>query len=126
MIKVRKHMVQSYISAYNNFNIDGMEENLDAHILFENYTNGHLTHVANGMKEFRSMAVAGSEFFISRLQTVMCWEISENNIVVDIKCRGIAKVNLQNRINAGEKIEMDGKSAFTFHQNKIIKIVDKS
>ena len=126
MKKEHKHMVESYISAYNNFDIDGMVEYLDPHILFENYTNGHLTHAATGLEEYRTMAIAGAEYFTSRLQTVTSWKISENSILVDIKYRAVVKVNLQNGINAGEKIEIVGKSAFTFHQNKIVKIVDKS
>ncbi len=121
-----KHMIESYISAYNNFDIAGMVKSLDPKIVFENYTNGKLTHCTNGLKEFKKLAMTGFEYFSSRSQTVISWDLSENYILLNIKYRGVAKINFPTGVKADEKIEFDGKSEFTFNENKIIRIVDKS
>jgi hypothetical protein len=119
-------MVESYISAYNNFDVAGMVENLDTKIVFENYSNGNLTHCTNGLEEFKKLAMTGLEYFSSRSQSVISWEISKNNVLLNIKYKGIAKINFPTGIKAGEKIELVGRSEFTFHDNKIIRIIDKS
>ncbi|MFT6334457.1 MAG: hypothetical protein ACJATI_001196 [Halioglobus sp.] len=119
-------MVESYISAYNNFDIAGMVENLDAKVVFENYSNGDITHNTNGLDEFENMAIAGLEYFSSRSQIVMSWDASENTILVDIKYTGGAKIDSPNGIIAGEEIELGGTSEFNFHNKNIIRIVDKS
>ena len=121
-----KLVVESYISAYNNFDVGGMVENLNTKVVFENHTNGDLTHNTYGLDEFENMAIAGLEYFSSRSQTVMSWDVSKNTILANIKYTGVAKVDIPNGIKAGEEIELYGTSEFTFHKNKIIRIVDKS
>ena len=122
----QKQIVESYVSAYNNFDIEGMTKNLDNGIVFENISNGAVDVRTEGLDAFRKQAKSAKQYFKQRKQTIESWEFRDSTVVVDLDYQAILAIDLPNGLKAGDSISLKGKSEFEFFEGKIKKIVDKS
>ncbi|MCE8015535.1 nuclear transport factor 2 family protein [Halomonas sp. MCCC 1A17488] len=122
----KRDLIERYITAYNNFDIDGMLAVLDPGISFENYSGDELTTSANGIDEFRQLAEHAKGFFAERVQRVSSLTLSQDGATAEIDYHGRLAQDIPGGPKAGSLIELNGVSEFTFGAGRIIKIIDRS
>lgn len=122
----KKQIVESYVNAYNNFDIDGMTKNLDENIVFENVSNGKVDLRTEGLKSFREQAESAKKYFKQRKQTIESWEFRDSIAMINIDYKAILAIDLPNGLKSGDTLKLKGKSEFEFVDGKIKRIIDKS
>lgn len=121
-----KLIIENYIHAYNNFNIEGMTQNVDKGIVFENITNGKVDLRTEGLEAFQQQAESATQYFSERKQTIQSWDSQESKVVIEIDYKATLAIDLPNGLKKGDVLELKGKSEFEFLDGKIIGITDKS
>lgn len=119
-------IIELYVQAYNERNVVEMTKNLHSDIVFENVSDGQINFQTTGIEEFTAQANAALAYFSQRRQTITSWEFRENTVAVGIDYQAVAAVDLPNGSRAGDRLELQGSSEFTFHDDRIIGIKDKS
>ncbi|WP_090511542.1 nuclear transport factor 2 family protein [Paenibacillus sp. cl6col] len=118
--------IEEYVRVYNSFDIKGMVELLHPDIVFRNVANGEVTIETHGIEPFQQLAQHSAGLFSSRRQTILQYIESDGRIEVDIDYEGSLAVDLPNGLKAGDKIQLTGKTIFTFTNGKISSIEDHS
>lgn len=121
-----KELIDSYINAYNTFDIDGMLALLALDVRFENYSGDQLTASAHGVDEFRHLAEISKSLFAEREQRVTSLQVDQDSAVADIAYRGRFAADIPGGPAAGTVLELQGKSEFSFQNGRITKIIDRS
>lgn len=119
-------IVDSYIQAYNQFDIEGMVTLLAPEIEFENRSQGEVNVATAGIQAFRQLAEQSRTLFSKRKQTLLSLDISDPMTIAQIDFVGILKADLPNGMKQGEAIRMKGRTEFLFANQKIRKITDIS
>ncbi|GMQ29501.1 nuclear transport factor 2 family protein [Algoriphagus confluentis] len=122
----KERLIQAYLQAYNNLDVEGMMEVLEEEVLFENFSSGEKTHALHGKKAFQGQALEALSYFSSRKQTIQSIIHLEEKTEIEIAYWAIAAVDFPNGIKKGQEIRMEGKSIFEFGQKGITKIMDIS
>ena len=122
----QKRMIENYVNSYNNFDIEGMIQDLDQDIIFENYTGDTLDLKIEGLDGFIKQAESATSFFKERQQTITSWQFDNDLVRITIDYEGILAVDLPNGMKSGDTLQLKGVSEFTFKGNKISSIKDKS
>ena len=122
----QKMMIQSYISAYNSFDIDAMVALVHPQVVFKNIAGGKINAEASGSNQFRELAVQSKALFSSRYQKATNFKFTGNMATTDIAYEGILAVDLPNGLKAGEELRINGRSEFEFKDGKIYRITDFS
>ncbi|MEM9822880.1 MAG: nuclear transport factor 2 family protein [Bacteroidota bacterium] len=117
-------IIQQYIQAYNQFDIAGMLQNLHPDIHFQNVNNGQLDLETKGIAAFKVQAEKATQYFKARQQKIAHWTFREDTVVVEIDYEGILAIDLPNGMKAGERLQLKGRSEFTFAAMKIIQLRD--
>ncbi len=125
-MKIREEIIQGYIDGYNSFDIDKMVENFDRQITFENSSDGNINVSLSGIDEFITQAKQAVSYFTERTQTVVAINHYHNDTEITIDYRATLAIDLPNGMAKGDTLKLQGKSIFTFSENKIIKLVDIS
>ena len=118
--------IENYIKAYNNFDIEGMLVQLHPEVEFENIANGEVTLSLKGIEAFKKQAEEAAKYFTQREQKITELAITNNTAEAQIDYSAILAINLPNGMQAGDELELKGKSVFTFKDGKIIKLQDYS
>ena len=126
MKEEQKQMIESYINAYNDFDLDGMLKDLHHEIVFENITQGKVDLKTEGIDAFKKQAESAKQYFKKRKQLIESWKFTDQIVTVEIDYKGVLAVDLLNGMKSGDTIQLKGKSEFVFKNNKIIGIQDKS
>ncbi|MFA0962924.1 nuclear transport factor 2 family protein [Roseivirga sp. BDSF3-8] len=121
-----RKMVESYVRAYNNFDIEGMTQNLDEDMVFENISNGKVDLRTEGLEEFRQQAESAKQYFKQREQIIESWDFSGSTVRIAIQYKALLAIDLPNGLKSGDTLEIEGESEFEFVDGKIKKITDKS
>ncbi len=121
-----EELIQSYIDAYNRFDLDAMCALLASDIRFEHYANGELGAQASGLREFRLLAETGAALFAERQQRITALRLDGSNATVDIAFQGKLAADIPGGPPAGTVLTFDGTSEFTFDAGYISKIVDRA
>ncbi|MGS2762323.1 nuclear transport factor 2 family protein [Sinomicrobium sp. M5D2P9] len=121
-----KKIIENYINAYNNFDIDGMLAELHTDICFENIHGDETTLTTQGISEFEEQAGKATRIFTEREQVVNSFQTHGNQTIVSISYTGILACDLPNGLKKGDIIKLNGKSVFTFREGKIIHLRDES
>jgi ketosteroid isomerase-like protein len=119
-------IIESYLKAYNNFDVEGMLAHMHPEVVFENIASGKVTLAIKGIQNFRSQAQEAVSYFTEREQKITCLEISEEEAEVLIDYAAILAIDLPNGLKTGDKLVLKGKSVFTFKENQIIRLQDFS
>ncbi len=119
-------LVHAYIDAYNRFDIERMVKQLHPEVVFQNYSNGKLTHETRGALEFRKQAEKAARMFSERNQVIKTVNAQHATLVVVIDYMGTIAQDFPDGLKAGEEIKLLGISEFTFLEGKIATIVDRS
>ena len=124
--ETRKKIVESYVRAYNNFDIENMLKDMDEGVIFRNISGGAVNLTTNGIEELRKQAETAKELFSEREQKITGLKFGENTVEAEIAYSGTLAADLPNGLKQGDKIELNGKSIFRFAGDKIIEIEDIS
>ena len=122
----KKAVIENYIQAYNNFDVDGMTKDLHVNVVFQNITNGEVDLTTNGIFEFSTQAEKAKTYFSTRKQVIEKWSFQGNKVMLDISYEGILAVNIPGGAMIGDTLELTGQSEFIFEENRIINIRDMS
>ena len=121
-----RSIIENYIEAYNTFDIDRMLRDMHENVRFENISGGEVSLITNGIDELRNQAKKAIQLFRKREQKVLDMQFEDNCVEIQIDYKGILAVDLPEGLKAGDRIELKGKSVFTFRDNKIIELKDLS
>lgn len=122
----KEQIVRNYVSAYNRFDVDGMIENLDEHIRFENVSGGVQNMMLTGLDAFRTQAETASKLFSQRKQTIDALHHRDDEIEIEISYEAILATDLPNGMKKGDNLSLQGRSLFRFNGEKIVAITDIS
>lgn len=124
---MKEKIIQNYIDAYNDKDVDKMVENLSDDVLFENISNNEVTLSIQGKDAFREQAITALSYFSTRKQTVLDFKHNGNTTEIDIDYKAISAMDLPNGIKKGDTVNFQGKSVFEFSQDgRIVKLTDVS
>lgn len=119
-------LIKRYVEAYNTFDIETMMSTLHPDIAFQNISNGEINAETHGMEAFRTLAEQSKGLFTSRKQTITNVETNESQTRIDVTFEAVLAIDLPNGLKAGEFLQLQGSSEFTFRDGKIVSIVDKA
>lgn len=119
-------IIDTYISCYNNFDVDGMLRLLHEDVEFKNISNQETSVSTKGIKDLEALANQSKAIFKTRKQTVKRKEDLIEKVVIHITFEGVLAIDLPNGLKEGETIKLDGISEFRFIENKISQIIDIS
>lgn len=119
-------LIERYLEAYNVFDIETMLSTLHPDIAFQNISNGEINAETHGIEAFCTLAEQSKSLFTSRKQTIINVEINEAQICIDVTFEATLAIDLPNGLKAGELLQLQGRSEFTFHDGKIVSIVDRA
>lgn len=125
-IEQLSEIIQNYIKAYNNFDVQGMINNLHEDVIFKNILNGEVNLTTNGKLAFQEQALQATQYFKTRQQSITNIVFTNEIAKISIDYRGIIAFDLPNGWKEDDKIELQGKSIFRFTDDKIIEITDIS
>ncbi|WP_017812693.1 MULTISPECIES: nuclear transport factor 2 family protein [Paenibacillus] len=124
--RAMKDMIDSYVQAYNTFDIEGMMSFLHDDITFRNIASGEITAETQGIQHFRELAQQSAAMFATRCQTITGYNWNDDCIEVGIMYKGTFAVDLPNGYKSGDQLELNGTSKFKISDDKIILIEDYS
>ena len=119
-------VIRKYIDYYNRFDVMGMLSLMTDDVRFENISDGKINASATGKSELEILARQACDLFKEREQKVLDLVENEEQIAVEIAYSAVLAQDLPNGIVAGERLELKGKSTFSFEGNMIYRIVDES
>ncbi len=122
----KNNLVQNYIRAYNDFDVEKMLVDLSDEIIFKNLSNGETTLELKGIGAFGEQVRQAARMFSEREQKIEKISFDGEACEVSINYRGKFAADLPNGIKAGDEIKLDGKSIFYFTDSKISEIQDIS
>jgi hypothetical protein len=125
-MKQRERIINNYVKAYNNFDIDGMLVDLDQSIKFVNISSGEVNMTLNGLSAFKAQAIQAKDLFSIREQTIKSFKHPDDQSEIEIAYSAVLAIDLPNGLKRGDKLNINGKSTFKFSGDKIIEITDIS
>jgi hypothetical protein len=122
-------LIETYLEAYNGFDIEGMLAVLTDDVRFEHHANGELSVATDGKADFEKLARVGAALFASRQQFVT--EMHEvpgavDTVIADINFHGEIADDIPDGPGAGTVIELEGTSEFHFAGGKIARVIDRA
>jgi len=123
-MKKREQIINNYVDAYNHFDIDGMLIHLDHGILFNHISEGKINMTIEGLTAFKAQAEQAKSMFSEGQQQIIQFRHEDRQTEIDLKYRATLAVDLSDELKKGSKLELKGKSIFTFSQDKITAITD--
>jgi len=119
-------LANSYIEAYNGFDLPGMLACLHPNVQFEHSTNGDVTVRLDGKAAFEAQATRVAAWFMERTQHVTAFRWQDEQAEVAIDYFAITATDLPNGIKAGTTLQFSGRSVFSFRDELIAFIQDFS
>ncbi|NVJ87436.1 MAG: nuclear transport factor 2 family protein [Algoriphagus sp.] len=121
----REKLIDRYITAYNNLELNGMVEVLHKDVVFENYTDGKLTTSTQGIDAFKKQAEQAIKLFESRNQSPEKWIHQTRFTEVHLDYQAVLAEDLPEKgLRKGDELKLKGKSKFEFKDGLISKIED--
>ncbi|RIJ33501.1 nuclear transport factor 2 family protein [Pontibacter oryzae] len=122
----KKEIIESYVKAYNAFDVAGMSKHMHPDIVFENISNGITSIRIMGISAFKQQAEAAAHYFLERQQQIKSIAFKSDEAEAEIAYKGIVAMDLPNGMKAGDKLTLAGKSIFYFEGDKITRLQDIS
>jgi hypothetical protein len=126
MTEQREQIIRNYIDGYNNFDIEKMTLDFKNEVAFQNIQNEIVTMTLNGIAAFKQQAEQAKSYFDAREQKITSIKHKLNETEIEIEYWAILAMDFPNGLKKGQKFELTGKSIFTFQDDKIVQIIDKS
>lgn len=124
MNEEQQNIIDQYVTAYNNFDVDGMTKHLDEHIVFENISNGQVDLRTEGLEVFKQQAEAAKQYFREREQSIKSWSFEGRTVRIEIDYKAVLAVDLPNGLKADDVLELKGSSIFEFKDEKVVRLTD--
>jgi ketosteroid isomerase-like protein len=121
-----KQLVETYIEAYNRFDVAGMLAPLHEDVVFRNISNGEVNLTTTGKAAFRQQAEQATQYFSEREQRVTDWQVNGQRVEVAIDYTAVAAIEFPNGLKPGDALHLQGKSVFEIENGQIISIEDIS
>lgn len=122
--KRMKRIIDEYIKAYNEFDVEGMLRNVHEDVELKNTTNGEVNVQLKGIDILKKQAEQSVGLFEKREITIIEQEINDNRVENKINFKGVIGVDFPDGPKKGELVKLEGKSIFQFEKGKIILIED--
>lgn len=119
-------IIDTYISCYNKFDVDGMLKLFHEDVEFKNISNNETSVSTKGIKELEALANQSKAIFKTRKQTIKSKEGFIDRIVIHITFEGVLAIDLPNGLKEGQTMKLEGISEFRFIDNKISQLIDIS
>lgn len=124
--ELHQQIIEDYIKAYNNFEIDRMLSSMHDDVVFENISNGDVTIRTNGLAELKQQAEQAKQFFRERKETITDITFLNDKVEIEIDYKATLAVDFSEELKAGDTLRLKGKSVFEFRNGKISKLTDIS
>jgi hypothetical protein len=125
--KSKNELIDSYLHAYNNFDIEGMLKLLHEEINFHNISGEEVMVSTAGKQEFFKLADMSRNFFSSREQVPLQRDVLDNgNVRLQISFNAVVGMDLPNGLKQGQQLQLQGVSEFAFEDKLIKSITDIS
>jgi len=121
-----RKIIENYVDAYNHFDVDRMLADIDEEARFENISEGEVTLTTEGKEALREQAGEAAEVFSEREQVISNFQFHGQEVEVDVDFSATLAIDFSEDLKASDRIEMKGKSVFTFRDDKIIELKDIS
>jgi len=119
-----KEIVQKYINAYNNFDIEGMMSCMHTDCIFESRHNGELSFTTKGKHSFRQICSVAKNNYSFRKQIIEGFTSKGELLEVKFYFKGTLAIDLDEMGKKGEKIAFETKSIFEFKNGLIYKLIN--
>lgn len=116
--------VAAYLEAYNRKDVDGMLNCLSPSVSFLDMSGDSVTVSTNGLEEFRALALAGADAFLSRTQDVRNAITVADTTVLEIAFSAVVARDLPNGWMAGQNVSLAGRSRYRVECGQIVEIID--
>lgn len=124
--KQMKTIIDQYIQAYNEFDINGMLKNVHPDVEFKNIANNEINVHIQGLKTLRIQAKDSTKLLKKREMKITEQNITGDTVENNIDFKAVLNVDIPDGPKAGELVKFKGKSVFKFKGMKIIYIADIS
>ena len=121
-----EEIIQNYLDGYNEFDIEKMTRDFNDEIVFQNIQNEKVSMTINGISDFKEQAEQAKSYFETREQKITAINHNNNKTEIEIDYSAVLAIDFPNGLKKGQKLELKGTSVFTFQDNKIIQLTDKS
>jgi ketosteroid isomerase-like protein len=122
----RRELIERYLSAYNEFDVDGMLAVMHPDVEFRNVVGGEVTVEAHACEEFRALAERAVTLFASRRQTVREYGDDGERAWITVDYEGVLAADLGPELQAGTTLRLTGRSTFELRDGLIVRLVDES
>ncbi len=124
-MSTRENIIRDYVTAYNNFDIEGMVKNLRNDVEFINEYRGDVTMTTNTIEEFKGQAEHAKNYF--QFREIKITDLAERDNTVTISTEFSAGMIVEKKPGYPAKIqnvEMKGTTIFYFEDDTITKMRD--
>ncbi len=123
--KRMKQIINEYIKAYNEFNVEEMLRNVHEDVELKNTTNGEVNVQLKGINVLKSQSEQSLSLFEKREMKIIEQVINDNTVENKISFKGVIAADFPEAgVKSGELVKLEGKSIFQFEKGKIILIED--
>lgn len=122
--EVLRKVIDEYIYAYNNFDVEEMIKNVHDNVEFKNIAHGQVNLQIHGKDNLKKQANQAVNLFTKREMQITQQKIEGNRVENKINFMGILAMDIHEGPKAGETIKIEVKSIFKFEDDKIILIED--
>lgn len=121
-----KIIIDQYIKAYNEFDIDGMLKNVHPDVEFKNIAGGEINVHIQGLDNLKKQAKDSTKLLKKREMHITEQKINGDSVENKIDFKAVLNVDIPDGPKAGELVKFKGESRFKFKGDKIISIEDIS
>ena len=122
--KFMKKIVEQYFKAYNEFNLNGMIENIHNDLIFKTIVNGEITYELNGKYAFKEQIKQAFAIFKKREMKIVNQKFGDDMVENEINFKGVLAVDISDKLKKYDLVKLQSKSVFQFKNGKIISIED--
>ena len=122
----RRKLIDRYVTAYNQFDVEGMLALMHPDVEFRNVAAGEVTVSSHGREEFRALAERAVTLFASRRQTVREYGDDGVRAWITVDYEGVLAADLGPELQAGTTLRLSGRSTFELRDGLIVQLVDES
>ena len=119
-----KVIVQKYISAYNDFDIETMVSLMHADCIFESRVNNKVMLSTKGQTSFRQICNLSKKNYKYRKQIIEDFKEYDNKVEVKLYFKATLAVDIPDLGKKDEVISFETKSIFEFKSGLIYKITN--
>ena len=119
-----KEIVQKYINAYNESNVEAMISLIHPDFIFESKTNGFVSFTTKGKHSFRQICNIAKNNYKHRKQVIEGFKEFENKIEVNLYFKATLAIDIEEMGKKDEQVSFETKTIFELKDGLIYKITN--